>query len=346
MSFAQLTRRESLRDIELCLRGMGRKLYQMGFRGKVSRSTLADANEARSSEIYADFCKVLIRQARKLYAHESFSDSLDEIVYVLDSTYVGLCLSMYPWAEAGNHNKAIVKLNTVLDLKGSIPSFIDISSYKTPDNKLLDKLIVEPGAFYVMDKGYLDFARLYKLHNAKGYFVSRLKTLVKYRRQHSLPIDRSTGVRADQVIKLSGKRSSANFPDLLRRVSFYCSQTSNRLVFVSNNFHLPAADIAQLYKERWKIEIFFKWIKQNLRIQKFYGSSKNAVETQIWIAIANYLIIAIAKKKLRLDIPLQRLLQLVSITLFEKIPIKAMSQLEPEQEYAHDLHKQLKIFHS
>src|SRR6266436_5701839 len=297
MAFAQLTYRESLRDIEACLGSIGGKLYHMGFRGKVARSTLADANESRDWRIYADFAQVLIAIARPLYAHDPIGLDLDQSLYALDSTTIDLCLALFPWAKFRRH-KAAVKLHTLLDLRGNIPTFIRISSGKTHEVNVLDELVIEPGAFYVMDKGYLDFARLFRLDRQAAFFVIRAKANQAYLRRESRPVDKSLGLRSDQTIVLTGPLVSQKYPEALRRVSFYDVEHRRKLVFLTNNFALPPFTIAQLYRCRWQIELFFKWIKQHLRIKAFYGNSDNAVKTQVWIAVSVYLMVAILKKEL------------------------------------------------
>jgi transposase len=320
MAFAQLTYRESLRDIEVCLRSMQKKLYHIGIRGKVSRSTLADANENRDWRIYADFAQVLIHRARDLYSNDEFCIELDQTIYALDSTTIDLCLSLFPWAKFRKH-KGAIKLHTLMDLRGSIPSFIKITDGKVHDINILDELIPEPGSFYVMDRGYLDFARLYTLNLCLGFFVIRSKTNLKFQRIYSHLIDKSTGLMCDQTIVLSNSDSAKDYPEKLRRVRYYDAENQKNLTFLTNNLTLPALTIALLYKSRWQIELFFKWIKQHLRIKAFYGTSENSVKTQIWIAISVYILVAIIKKRLNLDQSLYTILQILSITLFEKVPI-------------------------
>jgi hypothetical protein len=328
MAFAQLTYRESLRDIEACLSAQASKLYHMGFRAPIRRATLSDANEARDWRMYADFAQVLIRQARKLYAAESLGVELSETVYALDSTTIDLCLSVFPWALFRS-TKAAVKMHTLLDLRGAIPSFIHISDGKLHDVNVLDLLIPEAGAIYVMDRGYVDFERLHVLHQAGAFFVTRAKSNLDARRLYSAPSDRTTGIICDQTIALNGFHSRRHYPDHLRRIRFKDAESSKTLVFLTNRFSLPAATICALYKARWQVELFFKWVKQHLRIKQFYGTSENAVKSQIWIAVAVYVLVAIAKKRLNLDTSLYTLLQILSVTLFEKMPIYqtlAMSQ--------------------
>ena len=317
MTFAQLTYRESLRDIQTCLRSVQSKLYHMGFRGKVSRSTLGDANRQRDWRIYADFAQVLIRHARALYAEESFGVALEQTAYVLDSTTIDLCLSLFPWAPF-RRRKAAVKLHTLLDLRGNIPCFIRVSHGKTHDVTVLDKLPIEPGAFYIMDKAYTDFARLYRLHQNAAFFVTRAKRNMDYTRRASHLIDKSTGLRSDQTIVLAGPKSSRLYPDPLRRISYFDAENEKRFVFLTNNFFLPGLVVADLYKCRWQVELFFKWIKQHLRIKAFYGTSSNAVKTQVWIAISVYVLVAIVKKELHIDRSLTEILQILSVNPFEK----------------------------
>ena len=320
MAFAQLTYRESLRDIEACLSAQVSKLYHMGFREPIRRSTLSDANEARDWRIYADFAQGLIRQARKLYAVESLGVELSETVYALDSTTIDLCLSVFPWALFRS-TKAAVKMHTLLDLRGAIPSFIHISDGKLHDVNVLDLLIPEAGAIYVMDRGYLDFERLHVLHQAGAFFVTRAKSNLDAHRIYSAAVDRSTGIICDQTIALNGYYSQRHYPDHLRRIRFKDAETAKALVFLTNQFVLPASTVCTLYKARWQVELFFKWIKQHLRIKRFYGTSENAVKSQIWIAVSVYVLVAIGKKRLNLDASLYTLLQILSVTLFEKMPI-------------------------
>lgn len=320
MAFAQLTYRESLRDIESCLRSMRLKLYHMGFRGSISKSTLADANNQRDWHIYADFAQVLIHTARELYLNEYFGVELEQTVYALDATTIDLCLSLFPWARF-RKNKAAVKLHTLLDLRSNIPSFIEITDGKIHEVNILDILIPEAGSFYIMDRGYLDFVRLYTLHRNKAFFIVRAKSNIQYRRLYSHPVDKLTGLRCDQTILLTGLQSAKDYPEQIRLVRFFDSETSKGFRFLTNNFSLDALTIAQLYKSRWKIELFFKWIKQHLRIKAFFGTSENAVKTQIWIAISIYVLIAIIKKELKLKQSLYTILQILSVTIFEKTPI-------------------------
>jgi len=317
MAFAQLTYRESLRDIETCLRAHSAKLYHLGIRGGIAKSTLADANENRDWRIYQDFALSLIQTARKLYAKDSFGLELTHTVYALDSTTIDLCLALFPWARFRKH-KGAVKLHTLLDLQGNIPAFIHISDGKLHDVNILDQIAFEAGSFYVMDRGYIDFARLYALHLAQAFFVTRAKSNLQYRRVYSHPIDKTTGLRCDQTIVLTGPRPRQDYPVQLRRVKFYDAKHDKLLVFLTNNFDLPALTIAQLYRCRWQVELFFKWIKQHLRIKAFFGTSQNAVKTQLWIAIAVYVLVAILKKRLKSDASLYTILQILSLTLFEK----------------------------
>jgi hypothetical protein len=320
MVFAQLTFRESLRDIETCLRAHATKLYHLGRRGGVARSTLADANEKRDWRIYRDVALALIELARRLYANDGFGVELEQTVYALDSTTIDLCLALFPWAPFRTH-KAAVKLHTLLDLRGSIPSFVHISDGKLHDVNVLDRIAFEAGCFYVMDRGYVDFARLYRLHLALAFFVIRAKSNLQYRRVYSRPIDKTTGLRCDQTIILTGVKTARDYPIQLRRVKFYDAEHDKLLVFLTNNFALPALTIAQLYRCRWQVELFFKWIKQHLRIKAFFGTSENAVKTQVWIAISAYVLVAIVKKRFAVDASLYTILQVLSLTLFEKTPL-------------------------
>jgi hypothetical protein len=320
LGFAQLTYRESLRDVETCLRALGPKLYHAGFRGKVSRSTLADANAAHDWRIYADFAQVLIRRARKLYAQERLAVDLAQTVYALDSTTIDLCLSLFPWAKF-RRRKGAVKLHTLLDLRGNIPCLIHVSHGKMHDVKVLDQLPIEPGAFYVMDRGYVDFVRLYRFTTAAAFFVTRGKRNLDCTRRARREVDKRTGLRSDQTIVLAGPKSSRSYPVPLRRIAFYDTEHTRRLVFLTNNFALPALTIARLYHCRWQVELFFKWIKQHLRIKAFYGTSDNAVKTQIWTAISVYVLVAIVKKELQIERSLSDILQILSLSLFEKTPL-------------------------
>jgi hypothetical protein len=327
MAFAQLTYRESLRDIEACLSAQAAKLYHMGFREPVRRSTLADANEARDWRIYAEFAYRLIAQARRLYAGESLGVDLTNTVYALDSTTIDLCLSVFPWAHFRS-TKAAVKMHTLLDLRGNIPSFIHISDGKLHDVHALDMLLPEPGAIYVMDRGYVDFARLHVLHQAGAFFVTRAKSNLDAHRIYSALTDRTTGVICDQTIALDGYLTGRDYPGHLRRIRFRDAETGKTLVFLTNQVTLPALTICALYKSRWQVELFFKWIKQHLRIKQFYGTSENAVKTQIWIAVSVYVLVAIVRKRLKLEASLYTLLQVFSVTVFEKMLIQ--SALLPE----------------
>ncbi len=332
MAFAQLTYRESSRDIEACLSAQVAKLYHMGFRQPVSRSTLADANEARDWRIYADFAQVLIAQARKLYREDGFGVELSNTVYALDATTIDLCLSVFPWAPFRS-TKAAVKLHTLLDLRGAIPTFIHISDGKLHDVNVLDILIPEPGAFYVMDRGYLDFERLHVLHCAGSFFVTRAKSNMDARRVYSRPADRATGVICDQSIALNGFYSSQHYPEDLRRIRYKDPEAGKKLVFLTNHFGLPVLTICALYRSRWQVELFFKWIKQHLRIKRFYGTSEKAVKTQIWIAVSVYVLVAIVKKRLNLNASLHTLLQILSVTVFENIQIQqALADADPTAE--------------
>lgn len=328
MAFAQLTFRESLRDIETCLRAMGAKLYHAGFRGRMSRSTLADANRAHDWRIYADFAQALIHRARRLYASEPLAVELEETVYALDATTIDLCLSLFPWARS-RRRKGAVKLHTLIDLRGNIPCFIHISDGKMHDVTALDHLPLDPGAFYVMDRGYVDFRRLHRFQQAGAYFVTRGKRNLDFTRRARRTVDKTTGLRSDQIIVLSGPKSSRLYPDQLRRIAFYDAENKRRLVFLTNNFTLPALTIARLYKSRWQVELFFKWIKQHLRIKAFYGTNANAVKTQVWIAISVYVLVAIVKKELKLERSLYEILQILSLTLFEKTPLFAVLSTPP-----------------
>jgi transposase len=343
MAFAQLTYRESLRDIEACLRSISGKLYHMGFRGKVARSTLADANESRDWRIYADFAQVLIAIARPLYASDSIGVDLDQSLYALDSTTIDLCLSLFPWAKFRKH-KAAVKMHTLLDLHGNIPTFIHITEGRVHDVNFLDELLPETGSFYVMDRGYIDFERLFVFTLCSAFFVVRTKENVLLQRRYSHPVDKTTGVRSDHTVILTAIDSAKAYPDPLRRVSYFDIETKKRLKFLTNNFALPALTIAQIYKCRWQVELFFKWIKQHLRIKAFYGTSENAVKTQIWIAVSVYVLVAIARKRLGLEVSLYQILQILSVTIFEKVPIlQAFEALDSQSELL-DSSNQLILF--
>jgi len=317
MAFAQLTYRESLRDIETCLRAMQSKLYHLGIRGHVSRSTLADANEKRDWRIYADFAHVLIQLARRLYADEDFGVELDHTTYALDSTTVDLCLSLFPWARYREKNAGI-KLHTLLDLRGNIPSFLQITAAKIHDVNFLDHLLLEPGSIYIMDRGYLDFARLYTLNQCLAYFIIRPRKNFQFHRIASSPVDKSSGLQCDQTIRLVSFYTRKGYPDSMRRIRYVDPETQKHLTFLTNNFALPTMTVPQLYKCRWQVELFFKWIKQHLRIKKFYGISDNAIKTQIWIAVSVYVLVAIIRKRIQLGLSLYTILQILSVTLFEK----------------------------
>ncbi|MDA0207744.1 MAG: IS4 family transposase [Acidobacteria bacterium] len=331
MAFAQLTYREGLRDIEACLRALGPKPYHMGFRNPVARSTLADANERRDWRIYADFAQHLIGIARPLYARDPLGVDLDESLYALDSTTIDLCLSLFPWAHF-RRRKAAVKVHTLLDLRGSIPAFIRITNGKTHDVNILDQFLPESGAFYVMDRAYLDFERLFVFTLCSAFFVVRTKKNVVLQRRYSNPVDRSTGVRSDQTVILAAPGSAKAYPDPMRRVSYFDVKTNKRLRFLTNNFTLPALTIAEIYRSRWQVELFFRWIKQNLRIKKFYGVSENAVKTQIWIVVSVYVLVAIVRKRLGLEASLYQILQILSVTLLEKTPISQAFERSDSQD--------------
>ena len=345
MAFAQLAYRDSLRDIECCLRAMKDKLYHMGIRGKISRSTLADANEKRDWRIYRDFAQILIRHARKLYADEDFGVQLDETVYALDATIIDLCLSVFPWAKF-RKSKGAVKLHTLLDLRGAIPTVVSITDGKVHELNILDRLIAEIGAIYIMDRGYLDFERLFMLNQTPAFFIVRSKTNTRLRRLYSLPVDKSCGLRCDQIVIPENFYAKKAYPAKLRRIKYFDDQHKKNLVFLTNHFTLSALTVAELYRCRWQIELFFKWIKQHLRIKAFYGTSENAVKTQIWIAISVYVLVAIVKKRLKIDLSLYTILQIFSITLFEKKPIL---QVLTETDYKNKITSspiQLKLFES
>jgi len=345
MAFAQLTYRESLRDIECCLRAMKNKLYHMGIRGKVSRSTIADANENRDWRIYCDFAQILINQARQLYADDDFGLQLQETVYALDATIIDLCLSVFPWARF-RKTKGGIKLHTLLDLKGSIPSFIRITEAAVHEVNILDELIPEAGAIYIMDRGYLDFERLYVLHQFASYFVVRAKVNTRLKRLYSRPVDKACGLRCDQIVVPSGFYTRKHYPEKLRRVVFVDTDKDKRINLLTNQMSLPALTIAELYRCRWQVELFFKWIKQHLRIKAFYGTSVNAVKTQIWIAISVYVLVAIIKKRLKLDLSLYTILQIFSITLFEKMPVlQALTETDYKTKITSG-HIQLNLFES
>jgi len=343
MAFAQLTYRESLRDIEVCLRGNRAKLYHMGIRSLVARNTLAKANEKRDWHIYADFAQVLIARAKELYAHEDIGVDLDATVYALDSTTIDLCLSLFPWARF-RKTKGAVKMHTLLNLRGSIPEFIHVSDGKMGDVSVLDILLPEPGSFYIMDRGYIDFARLYAMHQSLAFFVTRAKRNFQFKRRYSHPIDKATGLRSDQTIILTGIESATDYPEPLRRIHYYDAETRKHFIFITNNVILPAIIIAALYKARWRVELFFKWIKQHLRIKRFYGTSENAVKSQIWIAVCVYVLVAIIKKELGLDQSLYTILQFLSVSIFEKTPIWSAFSASESQLGKGDSDIQLLLF--
>jgi len=343
LAFAQLTYRESLRDIEACLRAQHSKLYHMGFRGKVSRSTLADANEQRDWRIFADFAQTLIRTARDLYRDEPFGLELSETVYALDSTTIDLCLTLFPWAQF-RRRKSAVKIHTLLDVRGSIPASVYVTGGRIHDVNLLDEFLLEAGAFYLIDRGYVDFARLHRFTQAAAFFITRAKKNIQFYRRYSHIVDRSTGVRSDQTIVLTGPKSSRLYPDPLRRIHYFDAQKDLRLIFLTNKFRFPALTIAQLYRARWKVELFFRWIKQHLRIKSFYGTSENAVKVQVWVAIAVYVLVAILKKRLHLDLSLYKILQILSITIFEKAPILQVLSNFDDNNQGPDLSNQLQLF--
>jgi len=343
LAFAQLTYRESLRDIEACLRAQQSKLYHMGFRGRVSRATLAYANEHRDWRIYADFAQGLIAQARQLYRHEPFGVDLAETVYAFDSTTIDLCLSLFPWAQFRRH-KSAVKIHTLLDLRGAIPTSVYVTGGQVHDVHLLDQLLLEAGAFYLLDRAYVDFRRLYEFTQACAFFITRAERNTRFARRRSHPIDPSTGLRSDQTILLTGPKTAKLYPHPLRRVHYFDATQDLRLIFLTNNFLLPALTIAQLYRARWQVELFFRWIKQHLRIKAFYGTSQNAVKTQVWVAIAVYALVAIVKKQLGRDLSLYKILQILSITIFEKTPILEGFFSFADEPQDHNLGKQLNLF--
>lgn len=343
LAFAQLTFRESLRDIQACLRVAQPKLYHMGFRSVVARNTLAHANEVRDWRIYADFAQGLIATARALYATDPFGVELAATVYAFDSTTIDLCLALFPWATF-RKRKGAVKLHALLDLRGNIPSVCFLTAGSVHDVNLLDQLAIEAGAFYILDRGYLDFARLYRLHQALGFFVTRAKRNFRFRYLDSRPVDRTTGVHSDQIIRLYGFYSKQAYPERLRRIRYFDAERRKWLIFLTNNFTLPAPTIAQLYKCRWQVELFFKWLKQHLRIKAFYGTSENAVKTQLWIALAVYVLVAIIKKRLQLKASLYTILQILSVSLFEKIPLTQALTLSPASEIEVDPDNQLNLF--
>ncbi|MCL4558099.1 MAG: IS4 family transposase [Deltaproteobacteria bacterium] len=343
MAFAQLTFRESLRDIETCLRVTKHKLYHMGIRGKVARNTLAHANETRDWRIYADFAQVLIQTARALYSNDDFGLELKQTTFALDATTIDLCLSLFLWAKF-RKGKGAVKMHTLLDLRGNIPTVIKITNGKVHDVNILDELIMEAGAIYIMDRGYLDFARLYRVNQSLAFFVTRTKSNFNFKRLYSQRVDKTTGVQSDQIIVVKGFYARKDYPQHLRRIRFFDTENNRGIIFLSNNFTLPALTIAQLYKCRWQIELFFKWIKQHLRIKAFYGTTDNAVKTQIWIAISVYVLVAIIKKQLKLEHSLYTILQILSVTLFEKIPISQILTNIDWEEQVCGMHNQLNLF--
>ncbi|MFH1798744.1 MAG: IS4 family transposase [Candidatus Omnitrophota bacterium] len=343
MAFAQLTYRESLRDIESCLRSMKNKTYHMGIRSQISRPTVARANKNRNWRIYADFAQILISKARKLYVNDSFGLDLNETVYALDSSTIDLCLSLFPWAHF-RKRKGAIKLHTLLDLRGSIPSFIKVTDGSVHDVNILDDLVIEPGAFYIFDRGYLDFERLFRLTEQLVFFVTRTKKNFQFQRIYSHPVDKSLGLVCDQTIRLTGFYSKQHYPEKLRCIRYFDSETQKYLTFLTNNFNLPAITISQLYKCRWQVELSFKWIKQHLRIKAFYGTSQNAVKTQVWIAIAIYVLIAIIKKQLKLEQSLYTILQILSVTMFEKTPILQVFATLDHKKETGDSHNQLLLF--
>jgi hypothetical protein len=343
LAFAQLTYRESLRDIEACLRTTPQKLYHMGIRSTVSRNTLANANQVRDWRIYADFAQTLIQEARSLYKGEPFGLELDHTVYALDATTIDLCLSLFPWAQFRRH-KSAVKLHTLLDLRGSIPSVVIVTGGQVHEVNILDQLIWEAGAIYLMDRGYLDFKRLYRMHQSGAFFVTRAKKRFDCRRLYSQTVDKKTGLQCDQIVVLNNPVPKRGYPERLRRVRYFDGASQKRFVFLTNNFLLPALTITQLYQCRWKVELFFRWIKQHLRIKAFYGTSENAVRTQVWTAIAVYVLVAIIKKRLNLERSLHSILQILSVSLFDKTPIlQALSQPETD-DINHESHNQLILF--
>jgi Domain of unknown function (DUF4372)/Transposase DDE domain len=343
MAFAQLTYRESLRDIEACLRTQQHKLYHLGIRGQVSRNTLAHANSVRDWRIYADFAQVLITRARQLYVDDHFGVELAQTVYALDATTIDLCLALFPWAEFRKY-KGAVKLHTLLDLRGNIPTVVIITHGKVHEVQILDQLCFEAGAFYVMDRAYLDFGRLYKLHLASAFFITRARKRFDFQRLYSQPVNRTTGVICDQLVTLVNPVPRKGYPEKLRRIRYFDAQEQKRLVFLTNNFSLPPLTIAQLYRCRWQVELFFKWIKQHLRIKKFYGTSVNALKTQIWIAISVYVLVAIVKKELQLEGSLYRILQICSVSIFEKTPILQVLSGTDDQSTLDHVGKQLILF--
>ncbi len=343
LAFAQLTGCESLRQIETCLEAMGKKLYHAGLRGAPARSTLADANERRDWRIYADFAQVLIAHARKLYAGESFGLELAETAYVLDATIIDLCLSLFPWAQF-HHGKGAIKIHTLMDLRGNIPCILWVTHARIVDPAFLDRLLPEPGALYILDRGYVDFGRLRRLVEGSAHFIIRAKKNMRFVRLDYRAVDRDTGLRSDQAIRLADPNTSRRYPESLRRIHYFDSETGNRFVFLTNNFTLPALTIAQLYKCRWQVELFFKWIKQHLQIKAFYGTSLNAVKTQIWIAISIYVLVAIAKKELRIERSLSEILQILDVAIFEKEPLLQMLSQSAIPNSETTARKQLSLF--
>jgi len=343
MAFAQLTYRESLRDIQACLRAAHKKLYHMGIRSKVSRNTLAHANQIRDWRMYADFAQVLIHEARKLYANEDFGVQLEQTVYALDSTIIDLCLSLFPWALF-RKKKGAVKLHTLIDLRGNIPTVVFITHGKVHDVNILDALVIETGAIYVMDRGYLDFQRLCTIHQSSAFFVTRAKSNFDFKRLYSKPVDKSAGVLCDQIVTLQGFYARKSYPDKLRRIKYHDVVKNKKLVFLTNNLILPALTIAEIYRCRWQVELFFKWIKQHLRIKAFYGTSENAVKIQIWIAISVYVLVAIVKKRLNLNLSLYTILQILSVSLFEKTPVLQALTPTDYNDHEDDFRRQLILF--
>ena len=343
MAFAQLTYRESLRDIEACLRAHKTKLYHLGIRGGIAKTTLADANEKRDWRIYRDFTLHLIKIARGLYVNDSFGIELENTVYALDTTIIDLCLALFPWARF-KQNKGAVKLHTLLDLRGNIPAFIHITNGLVHEVNVLDIMSFEAGSFYIMDRGFLDFSRLYSLKQAQAFFVIRAKSNTKMKRTYSQPVDKTRGLRCDQRVKLTGKKASKDYPEFLRRIKFCDAETKKTFVFLTNNFDLPALTISELYKNRWKVELFFKWIKQHLRIKAFFGTSENAVKTQVWIAIGVYVLVAIIKKRLKSELSLYTILQILSLTLFEKTPLDQLLKIEHNKTQQKESDNHLYLF--
>ena len=343
MAFAQLTYRESLRDIQACLRAAHKKLYHMGIRSKVSRNTLAHANQIRDWRMYADFAQILIGQARKLYANEDFGVQLEQTVYALDSTIIDLCLSLFPWALF-RKKKGAVKLHTLIDLRGNIPTVVFITHGKVHDVNILDSLVIEAGAIYVMDRGYLDFQRLCTIHQSSAFFVTRAKSNFDFKRLYSKPVDKTAGVLCDQIVTLQGFYARKSYPDKLRRIKYHDAVKNKKLVFLTNNLVLPALTIAEIYRCRWQVELFFKWIKQHLRIKAFYGTSENSVKIQIWIAISVYVLVAIVKKRLNLNLSLYTILQILSVSLFEKTPVLQALTPTDYNDHEDDLRRQLILF--